>query len=360
MDNRAADPHTGDVPAVLNSVQYLRAVAALAVVVFHAGERTGLHVTIGAAGVDIFFVISGFVMYLTSTRRPVTPGRFMLDRIKRIVPLYWIATGVMIAGAWVGLFPNLVLEPVHALASLFFIPMQSPSSGEVWPVLVQGWTLNYEMFFYLIFAASLFCPPRWRLVFPLGILAALVTAGALAAPAGPIGLTYTQPILLEFAAGMLMAACWLKGWIPRWHTGLFLALAGLAGFALIFAFGLGFDARICGPLATMLVFGAITLETHGKMPRLPGLTYLGNASYSIYLWHTFAVSVLVKIAGATGLPPLPSFLLAIAGGAVAGIISYQIIERPLNARLNAVLKDRRAIAFQPRARTRAPIENQQI
>lgn len=360
MDNHAADPQTGNVSAVLNSVQYLRAVAALAVVVFHAGERTGLHFSIGAAGVDIFFVISGFVMYLTSMRRPVTPGRFMLDRIKRIVPLYWIATGVMMAGAWVGLFPNLVLEPVHALASLFFIPMQSPSSGEVWPVLVQGWTLNYEMFFYLIFAASLFCPSRWRLAFALSLLAALVSAGALAAPAGAIALTYTQPILLEFAAGMLIAACWLKGWIPRWHTGLFLALAGLAGFALIFAFGLGFSALICGPLAAMLVCGAITLETHGKMLRMPGLTYLGNASYSIYLWHTFAISVLVKIAGASGLPPLPSFLLAIASGVVAGIISYQIIERPLNARLNAVMKNRRSVPFHLQARPRAQIENQQI
>ena len=360
MDNNAADPQTGNVPAVLNSIQYLRAVAALAVVVFHAGERAGLHFTIGAAGVDIFFVISGFVMFLTSMKRPVTPGRFLLDRIKRIVPLYWIATGVMMAGAWVGLFPNLVLEPAHALASLFFIPMQSPSTGEVWPVLVQGWTLNYEMFFYLIFAASLFCPSRWRLAFPLSILGSLAIAGLLAGPANPIALTYTRPILLEFAVGMLVAACWLKGWIPRWPAGALLALAGLGGFALIFASGLGFSALICGPLAAMLVFGAITLERHGKMPRIPGLTYLGNASYSIYLWHTFAISVLMKVADAGGLPPLPGFLLAIAGGVVAGIISYIIIERPLNARLNAVLKNRRAIAFHPRARPPAPIENQQI
>lgn len=356
MNGRTADPQTGNVPAVLNSIQYLRALAALAVVVFHAGERTGLHFTIGAAGVDIFFVISGFVMYLTSRQRPVTPGRFMLDRIKRIVPLYWIATGVMIAGAWTGLFPNLVLETSHTLASLFFIPMPSPSSGDIWPVLVQGWTLNFEMFFYLVFAASLFFPSRWRLFVPLSILGCLVIAGLAFEPEGAIALTYTRPILLEFGAGMLIAALWQKGWIPGLYTGLILALAGLGGFALIFAFGLAFDALTCGPLAAMLVLGAITLERHGKIPKLAVSGYLGNASYSIYLWHTFAISVLVKIAGATGLPPLPGFLLAITGGTVAGAIAYQIIERPLNA----FLKGRRAPSVPLRARTRTPIENQRI
>ncbi len=181
-------------------------------------------------------------------------------------------------------------------------------------------------------------------------------AGLAFEPEGATALTYTRPILLEFGAGMLIAALWQKDWIPGLYTGLILALAGLGGFALIFAFGLPFDALTCGPLAAMLVLGAITLERHGKIPKLAVSGYLGNASYSIYLWHTFAISVLVKIAGATGLPPLPGILLAITGGTVAGAIAYQIIERPLNA----FLKGRRTPSFPLRARTRTPIENQRI
>lgn len=354
MAQLPAAPRTENQNGVLNSLQYLRALAALAVVVFHAGEKTGLHFTIGAAGVDIFFVISGFVMYLTTANRSITPGRFMLDRVKRIVPLYWMATGVMIAGAWAGLFPNLVLETKHVLASLFFVPMQSPSNGGIWPVLVQGWTLNFEMFFYLIFAASLFFSGRWRLSVPLALLSALVIADLVIEPSGAMALTYTRPILLEFAAGMLIAFCWLKGWVPRWTEGALLALAGLAGFALIFALGLAFDTAICGPLAAMLVFGAMTLDKHGKVPVLPLPAYLGNASYSIYLWHTFAVSVIAKVSAALGLPPAVALVAAIAAGTLAGAISYQLIEQPLNA----LLKGGRPAFFHRRSRT--AIENQRI
>src|SRR5690606_23505965 len=95
----------------LHGVQYLRAFAALAVVVFHAAERTGGHFTIGAAGVDVFFVVSGFIMWVISQGRPVTPLRFLRQRLERIAPLYWVATSIMVGGALAGLFPNLRLTP---------------------------------------------------------------------------------------------------------------------------------------------------------------------------------------------------------------------------------------------------------
>src|SRR3546814_17001958 len=80
-------------------IQYLRAFAALAVVIFHAAERTGHHFAIGAAGVDVFFVVSGFIMMAISDRRPTRPLTFLRDRILRIAPSYWLVTGIMIAGA---------------------------------------------------------------------------------------------------------------------------------------------------------------------------------------------------------------------------------------------------------------------
>ncbi len=106
----------------LYGIQYLRAFAALAVVVFHAAEKSGEHFAIGAAGVDVFFVISGFIMWVISERRPMTPQGFLLDRIRRIAPSYWLVTAVMIVGAVAGLFPNLQLTGAHVLASLFFVP----------------------------------------------------------------------------------------------------------------------------------------------------------------------------------------------------------------------------------------------
>ena len=171
----AAPP--ADRRATLYGIQYLRALAALAVVVFHAAERSGYAFAIGAAGVDVFFVISGFIMWVIADRRPLSPGRFLADRIRRIVPVYWLATGVMVAGALAGLFPNLVLTVEHVVASLAFVPARSPSTGALWPVLVQGWTLNYEMFFYLVFAASLVLPARLRLPAMATVFAALVATG---------------------------------------------------------------------------------------------------------------------------------------------------------------------------------------
>ena len=138
-----------------DSIQILRAVAALAVVVFHAGQRVAVPFGVGQAGVDIFFVISGFVMWIVSDNGK-TPIEFIRARILRIVPLYWVATLLMAVGAWLGLFPRMRVAWDDLLASLFFVPYYSLSSTkEIVPVLRQGWTLNYEMFFYVSFALAL-------------------------------------------------------------------------------------------------------------------------------------------------------------------------------------------------------------
>ncbi|KQV10855.1 exopolysaccharide biosynthesis protein [Rhizobium sp. Root1203] len=331
----------------LYGIQYLRAFAALAVVVFHAAEKSGEHFAIGAAGVDVFFVISGFIMWVISERRPMTPQGFLLDRIRRIAPSYWLVTAVMIVGAVAGLFPNLQLTGAHVLASLFFVPMISPSNGEIWPVLVQGWTLNFEIFFYVLFAGALFLPRNWRLIFLSAAFGGFFLIGLFLRPTSPALYTYTRPIILEFLGGVFLAELWLRRWIAGTSLGLACIGASLSGFAAIFLIGADFNEAICGPLAMALVYGMVSLEADGSIGRVPVLTYLGDASYSIYLWHTLAISVIVKAAGMVGLSTAVTVVAAVIGGTILGAAAYELVEKPLKKLLSRTGPKQGALARRP-------------
>ena len=313
----------------LHGIQYLRAFAATAVVLFHAAERTGQHFAIGAAGVDVFFVVSGFIMMAISDRRPLRPIAFLRDRLLRIAPSYWIVTAIMVAGAAAGFFPNLKLDPWHVLGSLIFLPVPSPNGGQLWPVLVQGWTLNYEIFFYLVFALILMLRPALRLASLCLLLVALVVAGGFLAVSDPIAEFYTQPLILEFAAGAALAKLWAHGRLPPPAAGWLLVGGAIAGFATVHLMKMEFDAWICGPLAVALVAGMLSVETAGKLRDLPIVGYVGDASYSIYLWHTLALSVVVKAGFLLELPPLLIAGAGVIGGSLMGIVAYEWVEKPL-------------------------------
>ena len=150
----------------LNNLQALRAFAALNVVLFHligASASYGFrvdHLKIfegwGFNGVDIFFVLSGFIMVYIQKDKTISPIAFFIDRITRIAPLYWLLTGTVLALAYV--FPSIFRSDVsnikiHSLASIFF--MSQSLLGKM-PVLYDGWTLEYEMLFYLSIAIGLF------------------------------------------------------------------------------------------------------------------------------------------------------------------------------------------------------------
>jgi exopolysaccharide production protein ExoZ len=324
----------------LDGIQYLRALAALGVVVFHAAERTGSHFAIGAAGVDVFFVISGFIMWVISHRRPTTPGRFLRDRLERIAPVYWIATGVMVFGALAGLFPNMKLTVGHVFGSLFFIPHRSPSNGEIWPVLVQGWTLNYEMFFYAVFAVCLFLPLKTRLAALAAVFACFAALGIIREGGGPAFATYTDPMILEFLAGAVIGEFWLRGRIPRPAVGIALIAAALLGFALVGTTYAGFGPLTFGPLAAALLIGVLSLEKGGAMIRARLLAYLGDSSYSIYLWHTMAISVVAKFAPMLSIPPVPAMVLAVVAGTAIGVFCYELLEKPIAAALRSLRRRR--------------------
>jgi exopolysaccharide production protein ExoZ len=315
----------------LHGVQYLRAVAALGVVVFHAMERTGSNFAIGAAGVDVFFVISGFIMWVLAETRHPAPSAFLRERIERIAPLYWMATAVMVAGGLAGLFPNMRLTVFHVLGSFAFIPHHSPSDGGLWPVLVQGWTLNYEMFFYALFAALLFLSSGRRLAAMAGLFVGLVGLGLIFEPKSAVLATYTSPLLLEFLIGAFIGRLWLAGGMPSPKIGWLLIGVAVAGFAFVGITYAGFNAYVLGPLAGALLLGVLALEKGGVVRRIRPLAYLGDASYSIYLWHTMAISVVAKFTVLAGLPAPVAAILAIGAGTAIGLACHECLEKPVTA-----------------------------
>jgi len=165
------------------SVQILRAVAAAFVVVAHAqnwlSKSAGVpgalpdFAFLGGAAVELFFVVSGFVMVYSSERmfgRPDGPRNFYLHRLLRVVPLYWMITAAYIAASLVfpGFDRNYSID--YIAASFFFIPMQN-ATGALMPIVGQGWTLEYEMMFYTVFAPAVLVPRRAAVALVSGALA---------------------------------------------------------------------------------------------------------------------------------------------------------------------------------------------
>jgi exopolysaccharide production protein ExoZ len=191
----------------LESIQLLRAVAALAVVAHH----TPLFAN-GAWGVDLFFVVSGFIIcYVTAE----SGSQFLRKRVIRVVPLYWLGTlGVFtLALLWPQLLNRSTASVEQLVMSLFFIPFEK--GGVVQPMLFLGWTLNYEMFFYLLFALSMQISHRYRAAICAGLLLALVVIGRVVPVDGVIPRFYTSTLLLEFVFGMLCYGLYAQA---AWRT----------------------------------------------------------------------------------------------------------------------------------------------
>jgi exopolysaccharide production protein ExoZ len=288
---------------------------------------------VGAAGVDVFFVISGFIMWVVTYRRTISPGGFLLRRVQRIVPLYWgvtlLVAAAAIAAPW--LFPAMRPSTGHIVQSLLFAPHRDPA-GLIAPLVVPGWTLNYEMFFYLLFAAALLAPARIRPWALSAALVGLVAARPFGDTTAPVWSTYTDPLLLEFGAGVWLGKAWSDGRLPSAGPAWVLVAAGLAGFAATALTGVEVDrARIVfwGAPALALVTGAVSLERSGAVPDWRPLRALGDASYSLYLVHGLAVSAVWRGLQMLGLHnPGLLFAASIVAGVAAGLVAYQLIERP--------------------------------
>ena len=340
---------------MLTRIQILRAVAAYAVVLHHwsleIANNTEFNIPgshAGAAGVDLFFVISGFVMVYVAGRRD-GPGRFMFDRIARIVPLYWLATlGVLAAIAfrpWLFTFSH--VSPETIASSLLFAPSFN-TWGVLQPIHYIGWTLNFEMAFYALFALAMFAKPAWRVMVALVLIALLYILGLLA-PDTHVLSFYGDPILFEFAAGCVLG--WLvvdekrlaaMARIPGW---IYVA-AGVALFVINENLPDLVNNRLVrwGLPAALIVLGIVVLDLTRPRARKGLLVALGDASYSAYLLHLFVVivvaQVLLPVAGTSALGVALTFPAVVGGTALISAVSYKLIEIPARDLLRRLLPKR--------------------
>lgn len=315
----------------LRSIQYLRALAALSVVIYHASQWTSRTVDLFSAGVDVFFVVSGFIMWRTTAPETsgghISPGRFLAKRAIRIAPLYWLITLGLTIAALIAPSRFSDQQPTlsHVLLSLGFIQHFNPK-GAPFPLLQLGWTLNYEVAFYLLFAVAMALPRAVRLRFLAFTLASGALAGFLYFPAYTLLL---NPLLLEFLSGVLLAAGLGRGPGPGRSLGWLVLGLGVAGFGTLALFHPGWDEWrpvFWGPPAFLLVAGACCIEADGGVPRLPPLGLMGDASYSTYLTHPLTLGAFAVSFGVRS--PL-TFLLAILLAQAVGIICWRLVERPM-------------------------------
>jgi exopolysaccharide production protein ExoZ len=351
-------------PKTFSSVQALRGLAALAVVVYH-GEL-GAHENNlgpisdfkgGESGVDLFFAISGFVMVISTARwwgDRTSWSPFLLRRLIRIAPLYWIFTALKILSLVVlpGAARHSILGWRLVIASFLFIPTWNEGhGGVVAPILPVGWTLCFEMFFYVLLALSLAVskrPVRLVIVLLVSLVAlSFLRPGTTAwgAPATLINL-----ILLEFAFGMVIALAARGGHLLSLKPALGLAVVAIL-FLMIYPCPFNsfiatlapdekdsYRAILRGIPCALFLYAAVSLERPARrwLTGLPGL--IGDASYSIYLSHTFVVPLLgilwLKWAWTGSLSAYALVAVCLVASTFTGILVHWFLEIPLLHYLN--------------------------
>jgi peptidoglycan/LPS O-acetylase OafA/YrhL len=295
----------------------------------------------GPAGVDIFFVLSGFVMTISAggvLQTPPSPMGFMMRRLIRIVPLYWLLTALKVLLIFRA--PQLSEHGLPSLwnsvSSFLFIPSLN-ASGEIRPVIPLGWTLSFEMLFYVIFALGLLAPKRlFTFVTPAVLLVALV--GLVHTSAWPAWTALADPIVLEFLAGMCIARWTISRRLPRPPVAAILVATGFLGFALLSPESAVNRVFTWGVCAGLIVLGTVSLEKTiaAHVPTL--LLLLGDASYSIYLVQSFIFPALHRLlAHASPLlvhthavrAGVTLIVLSLLATSFAGILMHRCIERPI-------------------------------
>ncbi len=342
----------------LNNLQALRGMAAYMVLLAHLddverkygqGRLLGEWADLGIWGVDLFFVLSGFVMVMITANTPGSAraaGRFLWSRVSRIYPLWWLCLSALVP---IWLFkPEYVYggvqNEINFLKDYLLIPKTES------PLLQTGWTLLHEMYFYVVFAVLLLLPMdgRRRLM-GIGLWGLIVlSAGLLLSPVkggSPMLALATHPMTLEFVAGAFCAFLWKAS---RGAFGLTALVAGalmLLPCLYIYKYGLVYSVTggtVSGdwirvilflPSAALITYGAASVELRRGW-RASGLpVWLGDWSYSLYLTHMLAVNAFGIVWGKVAVPGLVDNVFGLAGVTLGctlvAALCYRFFELPL-------------------------------
>jgi len=319
------------------NIELLRFIAALAVVYFHAVGtlRAGGFSEIGpnpltelgAAGVDVFFVISGFVIFLSLTRKNRTPIEFARDRLIRLVPAYWILTVsqiVVLASVAILRGTEVPFDFSWTIQSLFFL---SQPVGNSVPIISQGWSLEIEMLFYLLVAVGLVIKNSVaNILFPAVALVSLVGFGLLA------------DLALEFIFGGLLGYLYTRIKFPA-PVAIGAGVIGIILFVAPVILGAGDAPRwvTWGIPSILVVFSAINLpQLEWKI-----LPTLGAASYPVYLLHMIVINIVSPIISIFGSSTAMFFFALVAClilSQALGIFFDKLIDKPISRFLKARIK----------------------
>lgn len=342
----------------LNSIQLLRALAAILVVYTHSisqmgifavgwQQRTPMRISLGTFGVDIFFVISGFIIYqsahqLNGAKPSLT---FLWHRFRRINPPYY-AVVLLTVITWL---PSLIQHQRPSITGYQTLSwaILLPFPGDPSRALSQGWSLLFEWFFYLVFFLLILARTKRKAATLWAVLGGLTMFGWVFRNSLTGLLTfYTDPLLLEFLFGVIIGVVFQR-WDPGKRTAIFLVTAGAVSGVFFMLSGYFDYQAVLGPSAAMrylhalcwgsaaalVVAGCVFLEkvSSPTFLRHRFLLFLGDASYSIYLFHLIIFGLIAAFYLRVGFFLNPDVAIPLhAAIAVAGsLLFYHWIERPL-------------------------------
>lgn len=335
----------------LESLQILRAVAALGVVFFHLGVGWDINFgliesnpfAVGANGVDMFFVISGFIICYAS-QNTTSPIEFIKKRVFRILPLYYILTMGLFGLAAVApqLLGSTEANVWHLLKSFAFIPYEN-AGGLIQPILFLGWTLNFEMFFYLLFALCIGF--RHREVVVVGVVVAIASAGYFYDFEHVVPEFFSRPIILNFAWGV--AVYLLFKHQPRLIERLrWFWLPGSMFILFQFFVSVPVSAEFAIGLPTALILASVLPLQKIEGPVGKAGSAIGDASYSLYLVHPYLIQfcfiIMVPLLGG-GLTIIGALsVLSVVLSVAVSIVLFRLVEKPSNELLRSRYLNRTA------------------
>lgn len=348
----------------IESLQLIRAVAAIAVVFFHAtiliAERSGIapfgNVFItGNRGVDLFFVLSGFIIATVHRGDLGNVKRlhnYIFSRLSRIYPAVIIMTLLSVAvymHGFGGVERGNKLSTENFISSILLLPQTTV------PLVNVTWTLKYEMFFYALFALMLVRLPLGLLVIALWQMAAIVVGIAGLFHPLTIANFYFQPVVLDFGVGMLAALLFARI-EQNIRTSLIVGSLVAATTSTIAVFGLfllspqaavkfAFPISLCfGVSAAALILSLSILERAGRFSAPPAIAAIGDASYSIYLVHFSIISLVVARCVAHHITLTNVVSIGIVSiSVIGGFAFHHYIDTPIQRLLRSKWKGRQPV-----------------